>query len=190
MGSKMNRQAYERLVAEDIEWLQQQPRTLERDHIEAILKGSVSYYYPEPPSRQPTRLDLCPACQHELHGRYACEECKNAGKECSAFYGETNVSSAPNNGGAVSSGMLRYQNMKAEVSLITVSGGAPPGCVSPFTHPEQVVSTTTTPTAEDALKDLLEHIRDKEYFPVSTEFRWKVRRGWDALKSTQKEPNE
>jgi hypothetical protein len=127
MGSKMNRQAYERLVAEDIEWLQQQPRTLERDHIEAILKGSVSYYYPEPPSRQPTRLDLCPACQHELHGRYACEECKNAGKECSAFYGETNVSSAPNNGGAVSSGMLRYQNMKAEVSLITVSGGAPPG---------------------------------------------------------------
>lgn len=41
----MNRAAYERLIAEDIEWLLKQPRTLERAHIELILRLSPDDQY-------------------------------------------------------------------------------------------------------------------------------------------------
>lgn len=36
--SVINAPAYKRLVDENIEWLLSQPRTLERDHIELILR--------------------------------------------------------------------------------------------------------------------------------------------------------
>lgn len=42
----MNRSAYEKLIQEDLEWLLKHPHTLERDHIEAILKDSPNRYYP------------------------------------------------------------------------------------------------------------------------------------------------
>ncbi len=45
----LNRPGYEKLVAEDIEWLEKQPRTLERDHIIVVLKASIDGLYP--PSR-------------------------------------------------------------------------------------------------------------------------------------------
>lgn len=48
MVSKLTREAYERLIAEDIAWLMQQPRTLERDHIKAILEHAVEYEYGPP----------------------------------------------------------------------------------------------------------------------------------------------
>lgn len=41
MPTTLNRQAYLNLVNEDLEWLLQQPRTLERDHIEHILRWTI-----------------------------------------------------------------------------------------------------------------------------------------------------
>jgi hypothetical protein len=46
MGTTMNRWAYEKVVAEDIAWLLIQPRTLERDHIEQVLRDSPRHLYP------------------------------------------------------------------------------------------------------------------------------------------------
>lgn len=42
---QLNRQAYQKLVDEDLEWLSKQPRTLEREHIEIIVRNSVRAYY-------------------------------------------------------------------------------------------------------------------------------------------------
>ena len=45
---KLTRVAFEDLVAGDVGWLMQQPRTLERDHILEILRGCVDHHYPAP----------------------------------------------------------------------------------------------------------------------------------------------
>ena len=45
---KINKEAYQKLITEDIEWLlKETERTLERDHIIEVLESSVSKYYPE-----------------------------------------------------------------------------------------------------------------------------------------------
>lgn len=44
--TQLNRDGYQRLIDEDVAWLEGQPRTLERDHIVAVLKSSVDLYYP------------------------------------------------------------------------------------------------------------------------------------------------
>ena len=41
----INREAYQKLIDEDIEWLLKQPRSLERDHIVNVLKNSVEWVY-------------------------------------------------------------------------------------------------------------------------------------------------
>lgn len=46
MPTTLNRKAFEKLVEEDIEWLLKQPRTLERDHVEQILRDAPAKYYP------------------------------------------------------------------------------------------------------------------------------------------------
>lgn len=46
-GSTMSREAFEHLIAGDLTWLALQPRSLERDHIEAVLRDAVASYYPE-----------------------------------------------------------------------------------------------------------------------------------------------
>lgn len=38
------KEAYQELIDGDIEWLLRQPRDLERDHIEAVLRKSVELY--------------------------------------------------------------------------------------------------------------------------------------------------
>lgn len=45
MSGKLTRDAFKRLIAEDIEWLRQFPNTLERRHIEAVLEDSIHRYY-------------------------------------------------------------------------------------------------------------------------------------------------
>lgn len=45
MGTTLNRQAFQRLVDEDLEWLVKQPRTLEREHVAEILKATPEVYY-------------------------------------------------------------------------------------------------------------------------------------------------
>lgn len=42
---KINREAFEKLVAGDMQWLLKQPRTLERDHIEEILDEITDLVY-------------------------------------------------------------------------------------------------------------------------------------------------
>lgn len=39
------KEAYQELIDGDIEWLLRQPRDLERDHIEAVLRKSVELLY-------------------------------------------------------------------------------------------------------------------------------------------------
>jgi hypothetical protein len=45
MSGKLTRIAYRQLIAEDIQWLESHPRTLERDHIISIVRESERYYY-------------------------------------------------------------------------------------------------------------------------------------------------
>jgi len=44
---RLNKASYEQLINEDIAWLEKIPRTLERDHIIAVLKASIEHEYPE-----------------------------------------------------------------------------------------------------------------------------------------------
>ena len=45
MSMRLNRCGYEKLIDEDRDWLETMPRTLERDHILAILDRAVAYEY-------------------------------------------------------------------------------------------------------------------------------------------------
>lgn len=45
MGMIMDRESYERLIREDIAWLNTMPRTLERDHIIDVLNDSINRIY-------------------------------------------------------------------------------------------------------------------------------------------------
>lgn len=42
---EISKRAYQELIDGDIEWLLRQPRDLERDHIEAVLRKSVELLY-------------------------------------------------------------------------------------------------------------------------------------------------
>lgn len=48
MSRKLTREAFRKLIAEDIAWLEQQPRTLERDHIIMALQESERFHYDLP----------------------------------------------------------------------------------------------------------------------------------------------
>jgi len=43
---RLNKEGYSQLIEEDIAWLEKIPRTLEREHIIAVLKASVEHEYP------------------------------------------------------------------------------------------------------------------------------------------------
>lgn len=45
MSMQICKEAYQELIDGDIEWLLRQPRDLERDHIEAVLRKSVELLY-------------------------------------------------------------------------------------------------------------------------------------------------
>ncbi len=75
-SKKMAEHSYAQLVDGDLAWLLAQPRTLERDHIEHIVRDSLRIYYPTP---QPTATaapsesliaDHPPGCQCFAHGPY------------------------------------------------------------------------------------------------------------------------
>ena len=77
MGSPLTRRGFEQLIAGDLEWLAAQPRSLERDHIAALLRESVDRYYPKPadPTVRPSAM-LC-----KEHGGYGfssdCVACRD-----------------------------------------------------------------------------------------------------------------
>lgn len=62
MSGPMTRSAFEELCADNIRWLEQQPRTLERDHIILIVKMAPEKWYgPAPRDEERTCLDFnCP----------------------------------------------------------------------------------------------------------------------------------
>lgn len=45
MSIQICREAYQNLVNGDLQWLLKQPESLERDHIEAVLRKSVKLLY-------------------------------------------------------------------------------------------------------------------------------------------------
>lgn len=45
MSRKLTREAFRKLIAEDLVWLEAQPRTLEREHIAMALKESERFHY-------------------------------------------------------------------------------------------------------------------------------------------------
>jgi hypothetical protein len=45
MAGTMNKATYEKVIAQDVEWLEKQPRTLEREHILKVLEWAVRYEY-------------------------------------------------------------------------------------------------------------------------------------------------
>lgn len=59
MPTKLNRDAYAQLVAEDIAWLRKQPRSLEREHILLILQGSIKDEYGP---IDPSEVNYCSGC--------------------------------------------------------------------------------------------------------------------------------
>lgn len=65
MGTTLNRHAYQRLIDEDLEWLLKKPRTLERDHVEGIVRRSLQLEY-APLDGQPARVHspTCVKCGH------------------------------------------------------------------------------------------------------------------------------
>ena len=48
MGCRINKEAYEKLIEEDLDRLKtDMPRSLERDHIEVVLEASIDLLYPK-----------------------------------------------------------------------------------------------------------------------------------------------
>lgn len=69
MSGKLTRHAYESLIREDLEWLMKQPRTLEREHIAAIVKASAAHEYGgghEETMRLRAIISLLPQCSRGL----------------------------------------------------------------------------------------------------------------------------
>lgn len=57
MPTKLNKRSFQQLIKGDLEWLSKQPRTLERQHIEDMLRDAPDRYYPsEPQEAQINRL--------------------------------------------------------------------------------------------------------------------------------------
>lgn len=76
MTGKLTRDAYRRLIEEDLEWLMQQPPTLERSHIARIVRASERYEYgPEKDSGPGVAGDRCQT--HSECGRTGCPNCQD-----------------------------------------------------------------------------------------------------------------
>ena len=83
MTMKLNRSSYEALIAEDIVWLMRQPRTLERDHILAVLQVSADHEYgPKPKpcaSCGAPATHECQATNGMICGAPLCDACQHSG---------------------------------------------------------------------------------------------------------------
>lgn len=73
MPTTLNRRSYNKLLSEDLQWLLAQPRTLERDHIEQVLRHQqrgerVCPKCGEDGEMFTSDLDWCPSCKHQWPG--------------------------------------------------------------------------------------------------------------------------
>lgn len=92
-SKKLNRAKYVQLVNDDLAWLLKHPRTLERDHIEAIVHTSVDVHYPATPKA--TTASPCGPCQgsgklwdSNWHHFDKCNFCCGSGSKLCANNGE------------------------------------------------------------------------------------------------------
>lgn len=84
MPTTLNRAAYFKLVEEDLQWLLQQPRSLERDHIEHMLRWTMR----ENELAHPSDTAQCQRCNIPIHGATAhrgyCDKCDSDSQPSSA----------------------------------------------------------------------------------------------------------
>ena len=45
MSCTIDKEAFQRLINRDLEWLMEQPRSPERDHIESVIKQTIDLHY-------------------------------------------------------------------------------------------------------------------------------------------------
>ncbi len=69
MSTTMTRAAYRTLIAENLAWLDEQPRSLEREHIRCIVKRSEMHEYgPETsPLPTPTQTEAGKTCGRRIN---------------------------------------------------------------------------------------------------------------------------
>jgi len=63
MAHKLPRDAYEDLIAENIDWLEKQPLTLERQHVIEIVRASADHEY----------SPFCGQCGKSRHDATRCD---------------------------------------------------------------------------------------------------------------------
>lgn len=95
--NRLTRKAYAKLIDEDLAWLREQPSSLERHHIAAILEKAVEYEYGSAPQQgegkpaKSERLEAaqrdreaCPSCGHatDVHGAHGCNHVGDLGEYC------------------------------------------------------------------------------------------------------------
>lgn len=66
MPTTLNRDAFERLMTENLDWLLRQPRSLERDHVEMLLRDATRVYYDLPGSHLARRDRVTPDVETHL----------------------------------------------------------------------------------------------------------------------------
>lgn len=74
MGTKMNKKSYQKLIDENLEWLNKQPKTLERMHIADIVKESIDFYYPKQVDNLPISSVVDSAVLNKDKGHGICKE--------------------------------------------------------------------------------------------------------------------
>ena len=52
-GMRMTREAFQKLIDENLAWLRELPQSPERDHIDIIVRQCVDHYYPPEPAGGP-----------------------------------------------------------------------------------------------------------------------------------------
>ena len=83
MGTKMNKESYQKLIDEDLEWLNKQPRTLERIHIADIVKESIDFYYPKQADNLPiSSVVVSLICDHPKDEREDYHDCSVVCNKC------------------------------------------------------------------------------------------------------------
>ena len=85
MSIKISREAYEKLIKEDLDFLNEHcPESLELDHIKAIIRSSINWNYPEKAKsmclKDKTKVcNLCHECERETYPtakkEHICEFC-------------------------------------------------------------------------------------------------------------------
>lgn len=84
MSGKVTRAAFQQLIAENVAWLEAQPRTLEREHIIEIVRESERYYYED---AQDEAIKAARMRALRPPGPHECKELQRAGRQFALISG-------------------------------------------------------------------------------------------------------